>query len=151
MSIVTKFLALVGGAPTQVAPVAVSAGAASAGGIVGLGPDGYLDPSLNKAPLPVAYAASVALNLATNSNMTMTLTGNLTLANPTSLVPGNVGQIALTQDTTGSRTIAFGTNFLFPGGAVPILSTTAGALDVLFFSVLSSTQILVSAQYAFAA
>ena len=47
---------------------------------------------------------TVVLDLNKNGNFQITLTGNLTLANPTSLTGGTSGSIFLIQDGTGSRT-----------------------------------------------
>ena len=85
---------------------------------------------------------TVTLNMATSNNFSMTLTGNGTLANPTNLVPGQSGVIAITQDATGSRTLAYGTYWLFQNGTNPTLSTAAGSLDCLTYYVVSSTKIL---------
>lgn len=87
----------------------------------------------NAAPVTATYAASVALNMASGANFAVTLTGNLTLANPTNAKPGQTGIIALAQDATGSRTISFGTTWKFAGGTAPTLTTTASAVDYLTY------------------
>lgn len=85
----------------------------------------------------ITYAASVAPDMSTFINAVMTLTGNLTLANPTNTKVGQTGCIRFVQDATGSRTIAFGANWKFAGGAAPTLTTTATATDLLFYQVFS--------------
>jgi len=60
----------------------------------------------------------------------VTLGGNRTLANPTGLYDGQVFNVRIIQDGTGSRTLAYGSKYKFPGGA-PTLSTAAGAKDFL--------------------
>ncbi len=55
------------------------------------------------------------------------------LENPSSLVAGSLYTFAVTQDGTGSRTLAFDNLYKFPLGAVPALSSAAGALDLLLF------------------
>ena len=50
------------------------------------------------------YASSVTLDLNAGFNFSTTLTGNITLANPTNAKPGQSGVIVLTQDGTGGRT-----------------------------------------------
>lgn len=71
-------------------------------------------------------------NIATNCNLgtsfRVTLGGNRTLDNPTNLQDGDVYNWRVTQDGTGSRTLAYGSKFKFPGGA-PTLSTAASAKD----------------------
>lgn len=84
------------------------------------------------APVTLAYATSIAPDLSLSNSFLVTLTGNLTLANPTGLVAGASFTITLTQDATGGRTIAFGTAYKFPGGTAPALSTAANAKDKLF-------------------
>lgn len=74
-------------------------------------------------------------------NFGVTLGGNRTLANPSNLKVGQSGFIRVTQDGTGSRTLAFGSYWKRPGGA-PTLTTTAGAKDIIVYEVISSTEIL---------
>lgn len=71
-------------------------------------------------------------------NFTLTLAHNATLANPSNFKDGQSGIIVITQDGTGSRTLAYGTNWKFPGGA-PVLSTAAGAVDLIAYAVVGST------------
>jgi hypothetical protein len=75
------------------------------------------------------------------NNFSVTLGGNRTLANPTNLTAGQSGVIVITQDGTGSRTLAYGSYFKFPSGTAPTLTTTASAVDVLAYYVESSTRI----------
>ena len=90
----------------------------------------------------VAYSATVTLDLSTSNNFSIgTLTGNITLANPTNQTAGQSGLIFLTQDGTGGRTITWGTQWLFEAGANPPLSTAANAKDVVSYFVQSSGNI----------
>lgn len=84
------------------------------------------------APVTLAYAASVAPDLSLSNSFLMTLTGSLTLDNPTNLVAGASFTFTLSQDATGGRTIAFGTAYKFPGGTAPTLTINANAKDKLF-------------------
>jgi hypothetical protein len=87
------------------------------------------------APVAVAYAASIALDLSTGLNFTIgALTGPLTLANPTNAKIGQSGAIRFVQDATGSRVITYGTDWEASGGAQS-LTTTANAVDVLHYFV----------------
>ena len=72
---------------------------------------------------------------------TVTLGGNRTLANPTSLQPGQLYIFRIVQDGTGSRTLAFGSAFKFPGGTAPTLSTAAGAIDMFAGIAVSTSRI----------
>ena len=86
-------------------------------------------------------ASSIATNLALSNNFAITLGGNRTLANPTNTVAGQSGSIFITQDGTGSRTLAFGTNFKFVAGTAPTLSTGASSIDRIDYVVASATKI----------
>lgn len=85
--------------------------------------------------------ATITPNFALANNFSVTLGGNRTLANPTNLTAGQHGVIVITQDGTGSRTLAYGSNWKFPAGAAPTLTTTANAVDVLAYYVESSSRI----------
>lgn len=85
--------------------------------------------------------ATITPDFATGNNYSVTLAGNRTLANPTNLTAGQSGVIIVSQDGTGSRTLAFGNYWKFAGGAAPTLTTTASAVDVIAFFVDSSTRI----------
>jgi hypothetical protein len=85
--------------------------------------------------------ATITPNFALANNFSVTLGGNRTLANPSNLTAGQHGVIVITQDGTGSRTLAYGSYFKFPAGAAPTLTTTANAVDVLAYFVESSTRI----------
>ncbi len=85
--------------------------------------------------------ATITPDFAAANNFSVTLGGNRTLANPTNLTAGQSGVIVITQDGTGSRTLAYGSYFKFPIGTAPTLTTTASAVDVLVYYVESSTRI----------
>lgn len=90
----------------------------------------------------VSFATGIALDLATSNNFQITLTGNTTLQNPTNAVSGQAGIVTIIQGT-GNNTMAFGSNWNYPGGSgsVPTLTTTSGARDVLAYYCISSTQV----------
>lgn len=85
--------------------------------------------------------ATITPDFAEGNNFSVTLGGNRTLANPTNLTAGQSGAIVITQDGTGSRSLAYGSYFKFPNGTAPSLTTTAAAVDVLVYFVESSTRI----------
>ena len=85
--------------------------------------------------------ATITPDFALANNFSVTLGGNRTLANPTNLTVGQSGVIKVTQDGTGSRTLAYGSNWKFPGGTAPTLTTTASAVDVLAYYVDNGTRI----------
>lgn len=88
-------------------------------------------------------AACVASDLTTGNIFYVTLGGNRTLKAPTETTTniGAVGQIYIQQDGTGSRTLSYNTVFQFPGASVPTLSTSANAVDALFYSVRTATKV----------
>lgn len=86
-------------------------------------------------------AATIAVDLATGINFSVTLGGNRTLGNPTNTKNGQTGVIVINQDATGSRTLAYSSNWKFAAGVAPTLSTGASERDLLFYQVVSSTVI----------
>lgn len=83
------------------------------------------------APVALADAASIATDASLSNTFTVTLGGNRTLANPTNLQDGVILNWFIKQDGTGSRTLAYGSNFKWPGGVAPALTTTANAVDLI--------------------
>lgn len=95
-------------------------------------------------------AASIAINMALNNDFTHTFTENTTLANPTNIVAGQKGRIFFTQHASSPKTLAFGSYYKFAAGSVPSVTATNSALDVLYYDVLSATQIACNLVKAFA-
>ena len=86
-------------------------------------------------------AATIAVNFADSNNFVVTLGGNRTLGNPTNQVAGQSGSIFVVQDGTGSRTLAYSSDWEFAGGTAPTLSTAASAVDRIDYIVRASTSI----------
>lgn len=84
---------------------------------------------------------NISVNLADSNNFSVTLGGNRTLDNPSNIVAGQSGSIFISQDATGSRTLAYGSYYDFAGGTAPTLSTAASAVDRIDYVVRSSTSI----------
>ena len=74
-------------------------------------------------------------------NFAVTLGGNRTLANPSNIDPGQTGSIFVVQDTTGGRTLSFGSYWKFAGGTAPTLSTGTSATDRIDYVVQTSVAI----------
>lgn len=89
-------------------------------------------------------AATIAVDMGTANNFSVTLAGNRTLGNPTNLLAGQSGVIFITQDATGSRTLAYSSFWDFPNGTAPTLTTTANAVDAIVYTVRTSTAIVAS-------
>ena len=100
-----------------------------------------LDGPLAATVTTLTDAATIAVDMSTSCNFTVTLGGNRTLDNPTGMVTGQTGSIFIVQDGTGGRTLAYSSNWDFPNGTAPTLSTAAGAVDRLDYIVRSSTAI----------
>lgn len=81
---------------------------------------------------------NIAVDLATGINFTMTMDGDYTLSAPSNGKPGQSGCIVLTQDGTGTQTLAYNAAWKFAGGTDPTLSTAASTVDILFYQVLAN-------------
>ena len=84
---------------------------------------------------------SVTLDFSTNQNFVLTLTGNVTLANPTTETVGQSGFIVFIHSGAG-RTVSLGTDYETAGGAGLTLSATSGATDIVPYIVAASGRIL---------
>jgi len=89
------------------------------------------------------------LDLNRNANFELTLSGNITLANPAELTAGTTGSIFVVQDGTGSRTVSYGSVWDFAAGTAPTMTTTASAVDRIDYIVRSSTKIHAVATLAY--
>jgi hypothetical protein len=85
--------------------------------------------------------ATITPDFALANNFSVTLGGSRTLANPTNLTTGQSGVIRIAQDGTGSRTLAYGSYWKFPGGTAPTLTTAASSIDILAYYVDNGTRI----------
>ena len=85
--------------------------------------------------------ATITPDLNDSNNFSVTLAGNRTLANPSNCTAGQSGSIFITQDGTGSRTLAYGSYWDFAAGTAPTLTTTASAVDRIDYVVRTATSI----------
>ena len=96
-------------------------------------------------------SGNVTLDFQANQNFVLTLTGNVTLDNPSTEAVGQSGIMVFIQDGTGSRTLSLGTDYETPAGAGITLSTAASAVDVVPYFVKAAGSIQLGApQKAFA-
>jgi hypothetical protein len=94
---------------------------------------------------------SITLDFAAKQNFVLTLTGNVTLANPSTEQVGQSGFIAFIQDGTGSRTVSLGTDYETAAAAGLTLTATASATDLVPYLVVAANRILLGTpQLAFA-
>ncbi len=94
-------------------------------------------------------AATVAWDMAAGRNATLTIADDRTLGLPTHLVAGARGKLTITQGSGGTHLLAYHASWLFAGGSDPVLSTAAGAKDVLSWYY-DGTNLLASLEKAFA-
>jgi hypothetical protein len=99
---------------------------------------GYVAPSVAS----LSYASTITITATQGNDFRVTLTGSPTFAAPVSPTDGQTIQIWLTQDGTGSRLVTWNAAFDFgTGGSAPVLSTAAGATDVVGFSYNAGTSL----------
>mgnify|MGYP003642361672 CR=1 FL=1 len=94
---------------------------------------------------------NITLDFSAYQNFVLTLTGNITLDNPTTETLGQTGFLVLIQDATGSRTVSLGSQYLTAGAAGLTLSTAANAIDIVPYVVQATDKVLLGTpQLAFA-
>jgi len=100
-----------------------------------------IDQGIAGAITALTDAATITPDLNASNNFSVSLGGNRTLANPSNITAGQSGSIFVTQDGTGSRTLAYGSYFKFAAGTAPTLSTAASSVDRIDYVVASATKI----------
>lgn len=111
----------------------------------------YISPKTAQdaqAPTALTSSASITPDFNAGSNFTLTLAHSGQLENPSNLQAGDSGAIEITQDGTGNRTLSYGTQWKFPGGA-PVLSTAAGAVDLITYWAPTTGRILATLTKAY--
>ena len=95
---------------------------------------------------------NVTLDFDTNQNFVLTLTGAVTLKNPTTEKIGQSGFIAFIQDGTGNRQVSIESDYEIAGGGSSItLSSAASTTDLVPYIVIAANRILLGTpQLAFA-
>ncbi len=84
---------------------------------------------------------STAVDFNSGNNFSLTLGENSTIAQPSNQVAGQSGSIFVTQDGTGSRTLAYHADWKWVGGTAPTLTTTAAAVDRIDYVVAAANKI----------
>ena len=98
-----------------------------------------------------AATGNLTLDFSANQNFILTLTGNLTLDNPTTEIVGQSGFIVFIQDGTGGRTVSLGTDYETVGAGGLTLSSAASTTDIVPYVTMADARILLGApQLAFA-
>ena len=147
---------------TQAAQIALIADGANQFGVIGernapslgvalLAQANVFTKAQTVTPVALTDAASIATDASLSNTFTVTLGGNRTLVNPTNMTNGAIYNWRIRQDGTGSRTLAYGSKFKWPGGTAPTLTTTASATDFISGQYFSDTDTLLCvAQKGFA-
>ena len=86
--------------------------------------------------------ANISWDVSQGAFAIVTLSGNRTFDNLINITPGSIYKLKVIQDSTGGRTLTFGSYFKFPGGIAPTLSSSGGSVDLLEFVAYSSTEII---------
>ena len=102
----------------------------------------FTNAVIGKTDTDTSNSGSVTLDFDANQNFVLTLTGAVTLANPSTEKVGQSGFIAFIQDGTGSRAITLGTDYETAAGAGLTLTATAGATDLVPYVVVASNRVL---------
>tara|TARA_R100000808_G_C2154223_1_gene165082 strand:- start:1734 stop:3224 length:1491 start_codon:yes stop_codon:yes gene_type:complete len=113
------------------------------GGSTSLGTT-WVTKSANCSQYTVTTSGSVTLDFETYQNFYLTLSGAVTLANPTTERTGQSGLIVFKQDGTGSRTLSLGTDYETENGGGITLSTAASATDVVPYYIVGPGRILLA-------
>ncbi len=89
----------------------------------------YRNQSVN--PVEITTGGTYTPDAALTNNWQVTISSNLTLANPTNLTKGMMLNFCLDENGTGGFTITLGNLFKFGSGTVPTWVTTANAKNFL--------------------
>ena len=109
---------------------------------IGGKPIAFTNAAIGKTDTDTSNSGSVTLDFDANQNFVLTLTGAVTLANPTTEKVGQSGFIAFIQDGTGSRAVTLGTDYETAGGAGLTLTATASATDLVPYVIVAANRVL---------
>ena len=105
-------------------------------------PIAFTNAAVGKTDTDTSNSGSVTLDFDANQNFVLTLTGAVTLANPTTEKVGQSGFIAFIQDGTGSRAVTLGTDYETAGGSGLTLTATASATDLVPYVIVAANRVL---------
>ncbi len=108
-----------------------------------------LENSLAPSLANLTDGASIDWNVGDDPVSQVMLGGNRTLANPTGAVAGGIYVLTVQQDSTGGRTLAFGSAYDFGEEGTPALSSGANRFDILSFLYRNNEMCLVGIQKGF--
>ncbi len=109
---------------------------------------GFKEP-LSKSVTILTCATTITPDFSVGNDFALAMTQNATLANPNNMIIGQQGLFRISQDGTGSRTLAYGTYYKFVGGS-KTLSTAASTVDTISYEVIAVNEILCELLKAYA-
>ena len=86
-------------------------------------------------------SGTINLDFSQANNFSMILGGTTIIGTPTDLKEGQGGVIYIQQDSVGSRTASYASEWDFEGGTPPTLTTAASGVDVLCYATRTSSNI----------
>ncbi|MBL8713245.1 MAG: hypothetical protein JNM12_10115 [Alphaproteobacteria bacterium] len=92
------------------------------------------------ASVGLTDAATIAMDLSTGLNFSVTLTTSRVLGNPSNVKDNQSGQIRITQPAGGGAALTYGANWKGTGGIS--LSTAGNAVDLLFYTISGTTPVI---------
>lgn len=97
------------------------------------------------AEVALTDAATITIDGSTFINANVTLGGNRILGTWANAKQGQSGYIRVIQDGTGSRTLAYHSDYRFASNTAITLTTTPNAQDMVFYQVITVGRILLTA------
>lgn len=111
-------------------------------GIVNTGSTNTFTKANRGAAVVLVDGGTITPNMDDGNNFHVTLGGNRNLANPTNLTAGQSGVIIVVQDGSGNRTLSYGSQWKWPSGSAPTLTTSINAKDMISYYVYDTSTIL---------
>lgn len=108
-------------------------------------PQQWTKPQRSSVTALTVSSGAINWTLASSNDFSVTLTANATLNLPTDIAThvGQKGRILITQDGTGSRTLAVNASIIPLGSEdVPDIPTDPGSMAYFAYDVISTTQIV---------
>ena len=103
-------------------------------------PSGGGGGALDKTFQTLTEEATITFDASVSVNGSVTLTDSRILGNITNAVEGETHCVKVIQGGSGGYTLTYGNQYKFSGGVVPTLSATVGAVDLLFFLAVSTSE-----------
>lgn len=95
---------------------------------------------LDKTFQTLTEEATITFDASVSVNGSVTLTNSRILGNITNAVAGEIHCVKVIQGGSGGYALTYDNQYKFSGGVVPTLSATVGAVDLLFFLAVSTSE-----------